>query len=502
MDYTRFYRPLVQFMVYAFSLNAFTYAYVDPDLYGHITFGRQIWETGDIPTMDTYSYTAYGHDWVNHEWLMEVLMFLLYDVWGSPGLLFFRLLVGLSIIHILSRLFFARSNNLPAYALHFIFLTYAIGLGFAMRPQMITYLFIPMMMYLIYRYFDEGHKRGLLLLPLIFLIWTNSHGGVVAGIGIFGVIMGVEVVRGLIYKTETWKPLAIAWAASAAMLLVNPWGYHLAAFFIETIPYKRDITEWYPVTLFDTSRPFFKTLVVLFFISLFSKKPKHAWEVVVIVVAIIYGFKHVRHSVLTVLLMTPFVPVHFGAVLERIQQRMPPLRLPRLAHAAVFLFLVGFGAFQINHHLFRFYDNDFQIKVKKFYYPVYEVDFLKNNNLNGNILTLMNWGEYLIWHLPDSRVSVDGRYWTVYSPKLLRQNMIFHHGWQGWEHFLKFYRHDLILTHFNNMELENAKGWVKIFQGPRARIFVRTSKPYHPAYVKYRDKQFRFRETEPSWYFP
>ncbi|CAI2719518.1 hypothetical protein [Nitrospina watsonii] len=501
MDYSRFYRPLIQFFVYTYSLNTFTYAYVDPDLYGHITFGREIWEQGRVPEIDTYSYTAYGHEWINHEWLMEVFMFLLYDVWGSPGLLLVRVLLGLSIIHILSQLYFAKANNLFAYALYFICLAHALGLGFAMRPQLITYLFIPMMMYILHQYFD-GNKRGLFLLPVIFLIWVNSHGGVVAGIGIFGVIVGVEAVRGLLYKTQTWKPLAVTWAVSAAMLFINPAGYHLLAFFAETIPYRRDITEWFPVTVFDDSHLFFKALVVLFFISLFSKKPKHAWEVLIIAAAIVYGFKHVRHTVLTSLLMTPFVPIHLAAVIERFQQGKTPRHLPRLVHVVVAWFLIGFAAFQINYQWFRWSGNEFQIQVKKFYYPVYEMRFLKENNLNGNILTLMNWGEYLIWHLPDSRVSVDGRYWTVYSPKLLRQNMIFHNGWEGWQHFLKFYRHDIILTHFNNMDLENLEGWVKIFQGPRARIFVRTSKPYHPAYLKYRQKQFRFNNEPPSWHFP
>jgi len=502
MNYTTYYRPLVRFLVYAFSLNAFTYIYADPDLWGHITFGKEIWLTQHIPSTDHYSYTAAGGEWINHEWLMEVLLFLIYDMWGSPGLLLFRMLVGLSIIHLLSELYFSKSKNLLVYTLYFILLTYAMGMGFAMRPQMATYLFLPMLIYILNRYFD-GQTRILFLVPVIFLLWVNCHGGVMAGYGIFGVIVLVETIRCYSTKETHWKPLVLTLAVSGVMLFINPAGYQLFAFFLKSIPQQRDITEWFSISPFDLNKPYFKALVLLFVVSLLSKKPKRAWELVVIFCAIFYGFKHVRHSVLTVLLMTPFVPIHLAALIDRAKKGVSWIsEWPRWSHIVLTWVLVGFGAFQINSHISNFRHHDYQIRVDNSYYPVYEVRFLQDNNLNGNILTLMNWGQYLIWKLPQSRVSVDGRYWTVYSPELLRQNMIFHNGWMGWEYFLKFYPHDIILTHYNNMELEQLEGWVKIFQGPRARIFMRTSKPFHPAYLRYRFKQLEFDESASSWNFP
>ena len=34
--------------------------------------------------------------------------------------------------------------------------------------------------------------------------------------------------------------------------------------------------------------------------------------------------------------------------------------------------------------------------------------------LKGNLAVPFNWGEYVIWHLPECRCSMDGRYETVY----------------------------------------------------------------------------------------
>lgn len=502
MNYTAYYRPLVRFLVYAFALNGFTYIYADPDLWGHITFGREIWALGHIPSTDHYSYTAFGHEWINHEWLMEVLLFLIYDAWGSPGLLLFRVALGLTIIHLMSELYFSKSKNLLAYAVFFLMLPYALAMGFAMRPQMATYLFLPTLLYILNRFF-EGQTKILYLVPVLFLVWVNCHGGVVAGFGIFAVIVMVETIRCYRSGETHWKPLVLTAIVSGIMLFANPAGYKLLWFFLQSIPQQRDITEWFPITIFDGSKPYFKTLVVLFFISLLSKKPKRAWELVVIVCALVYGFKHVRHSVLTVILMTPFVPIHLAAVMERYQfgKSWFP-KIPTFVHAGTMVLMIVIGSSEINRQITRIGEHDNQILVDETYYPVYEAKLLKENNLNGNILTLMNWGEYLIWHLPESKVSVDGRYWTVYSQDLLRQNMVFHNGWGGWEHFLKFYPHDLIITHFNNKELENLEGWVMIFMGPRARIFVRTSEPYHPAYLLYKEGKFKLSDTQPNWTFP
>lgn len=485
MDYSRFYRPLVQCLVYAYALNAFTFVYADPDLYGHITYGGEIWNSGKIPDTDPYAYTSNG-PWINHEWLMEVLFFLIYDVWGSTGLMMFRLILGVSIIHLLSNLYFSKSNNLLAYAFHFILLTHVIAFGFAMRPQLATYFFLPVMMYLVYRFFD-GDRSALILVPVVFVLWVNCHGGVVAGIGIFSMITAVETLRNVFTGESNWRYLLAAWAASCLALLVNPYGMELLKFFARTIPQARDVTEWYPLQLFDLHHLPFKVMVLLFLATLFSPARKYWWELAVIAFGIVFGFKHARHTVLTAFLMTPYLPVHLAAMIDRARNRRQDgsQPLPRWLHALTTVALIVFTAFQINIQVFKLKRVDFQLKVDPGYFPVYAVRFLKENHLNGNILVPMNWGQYVIFHLPHSKVSSDGRYWTVYTPKLIRQNMIFHNGWRGWQYFLGFYPHDLILTGLKNEKLEQLEGWVKIFEGPQSRVFVRTNRPFHPAYFKH-----------------
>ena len=53
----------------------------DADLWGHITFGRDIISTGQIIQADAYAFTS-DRPWVNHEWLSEVVFAGVYGLAG------------------------------------------------------------------------------------------------------------------------------------------------------------------------------------------------------------------------------------------------------------------------------------------------------------------------------------------------------------------------------------------------------------------------------------
>src|SRR5258708_920801 len=46
--------------------------------------------------------------------------------------------------------------------------------------------------------------------------------------------------------------------------------------------------------------------------------------------------------------------------------------------------------------------------------PIGALAFVREHHLHGNVLSNFAHGEYLIWHLPDSKVFIDRRYDTVY----------------------------------------------------------------------------------------
>ena len=60
--------------------------HTDPDLWGHLRFGQAFIAGRHLLHRDTYSYSAAGHRWRDHEWLAEVVMAFVYNAAGVAGL--------------------------------------------------------------------------------------------------------------------------------------------------------------------------------------------------------------------------------------------------------------------------------------------------------------------------------------------------------------------------------------------------------------------------------
>ena len=52
---------------------------VDSDFWGHVQYGWDTWHRG-LARQATYTFTAVGHPWINHENLSELIM-----AWGAHG---------------------------------------------------------------------------------------------------------------------------------------------------------------------------------------------------------------------------------------------------------------------------------------------------------------------------------------------------------------------------------------------------------------------------------
>src|SRR5580658_3511701 len=76
--------------VFQFSENT-----VDPDLWSHLYFGAQFVHTGVRTTTDNLSWTAYGQPSFDHEYLGEAVLGAVYLCLGAPGLLLFKIIIGL-----------------------------------------------------------------------------------------------------------------------------------------------------------------------------------------------------------------------------------------------------------------------------------------------------------------------------------------------------------------------------------------------------------------------
>ena len=54
------------------------------DTFWHLRAGADIWRTAHVPSVDSYSHTAAGLPWPDHEWLWQAFSYACYRLGGFP----------------------------------------------------------------------------------------------------------------------------------------------------------------------------------------------------------------------------------------------------------------------------------------------------------------------------------------------------------------------------------------------------------------------------------
>ncbi|MGB1141815.1 MAG: hypothetical protein ACPG1A_13015, partial [Halioglobus sp.] len=63
------------------------------DLWWHIAAGRELLQTGNPRLVDDWSWSAHGNDWLNHEWLADIVFYGWTAQWGIESLVYWKWLV-------------------------------------------------------------------------------------------------------------------------------------------------------------------------------------------------------------------------------------------------------------------------------------------------------------------------------------------------------------------------------------------------------------------------
>ena len=91
------------------------------------------------------------------------------------------------------------------------------------------------------------------------------------------------------------------------------------------------------------------------------------------------------------------------------------------------------------------YDYKFKNIVSESVYPVKSVEFIKENNLKGNIFTIFHTGSYVAYKLyPTNHIYMDGRYEEVYDDSLINNMGKFFLG-EDYKEFLNHYHFDILI---------------------------------------------------------
>ena len=377
----------------------------DPDLWWHLKVGQEIWQTHALPNADHWSFTAYGKPWIDHEWLSQLLLYLVWRIGGYQALQFFLCAVSSAIVALVYALCRRYCENAEVAMLGG-FLAFFFGtMGFSLRPQLIGYALLVLLLLIMERAWS-GRPRTLWWLPPLFALWVNCHGSWVLGLGI---LSAASLCAWIAHRRLRFtggpdiRLLAGVLGFSMAALLVNPVGIRLLTYPLDVFVHQRTnlnfVAEWFPLTMQDPRGVgLFVVLAALLVAGLTGRARASAFELMVLLPVSALAVQHMRMVFVFGIVCAPIV----CRIVAQMKRPGKPRRdfLPANAVLVLLCALCCCAAFPSMPTI--------QANIAS-HNPVEAVRFIKRSALPGPMLNDYMWGGYLIWALPEQKVFIDGR---------------------------------------------------------------------------------------------
>lgn len=211
------------------------------DFWWHIKVGEWICENGRVPTNDIFSWYGMENElpWTAHEWLADVIYYLIYHFTGELGVFLFAISAALTmLIFMLSHAKIYLKDNILIGSLFFIFLSVVFSLFFYGRPHVFSFFLLFFELKILYRFMEVPDTKLVFLLPIIGCLWSNLHGGssnlayLLCIVFLIGSLFEFKIGR--IYgkrqeQTFQLKLIGIT-VLTFLSLLLNPIGIHVIVF--------------------------------------------------------------------------------------------------------------------------------------------------------------------------------------------------------------------------------------------------------------------------------
>src|SRR5580704_6985650 len=159
----------------------------DTDFWWHLKTGQYIVENRALPVPDPFAFTTAGavdaypgeaitrHFNLTHEWLAQVLFYAVWRVTGFGGVVLFRAALLMAFCGLIGVVAWRRCGGFYR-SLAAACATAGMAIHFALdRPYLVTFLLLAATIAIL------EYRRWIWLLPPLFLLWANCHGGFFLG---------------------------------------------------------------------------------------------------------------------------------------------------------------------------------------------------------------------------------------------------------------------------------------------------------------------------------
>jgi len=409
-------------LVLAFLIGFFKIT--DYDIWWHMKTGEYILAHG-IPATDPFSFTAYGNPWVTHEWLAEVIFYLLYKLGGLNFLIFFKAAISALIAIVIY--YFGRRQKISAPLTSATAIFAVAGMSYMMyaRPHIFTYLFLALLMAMLFKSAHSERAFRLerwLYIPLIFLAWANIHAGFLLGLAIYWIVVANEVFRpgdSSLDLSSRLKRFVFPALLATGVCLINPNGLKIFTYTIAIAgnpTFKSTISEWVSPIYLGSGEWLAKVILglataasIVAAIFHLRRRPDIAVIVISVGLSAWLAMRNIQNHVIALAFALLAIRVSTKSKRRKASLYLGPvLALVCVAWIAAWFLLI---------RDYQRQDGRLGMGVKEGLVPVEAAAFLNKVNYQGNILNILQDGGYLIWAgYPRWKVFVDGRL-DVYGEK-------------------------------------------------------------------------------------
>ena len=338
---------------------------------------------------------------------------------------------------------------------------------------MFSFLFFTIFIYLLEKV-RQGNNKLLFIIPPMIILWNNIHGGVVAGLGLIAMYAVGEFLN-----KKAYAKYLITLIISLPLLLINPWGFSYVKFLFMANTMKRPhIIEWWG--LFSK-------------FYLFKQIKFKLFMLVTVIAEGIFTFKQIKQNSITewykkadkvkyiVILSTLYLAISHVKLLpffaisalcfmyEDFYKLIEKVKLPQWKNRVVYILLLFLSIFTLTA-------KNFSVPEGINNYPIKEVEFIKANNIKGNILCNFGYGSYVSYKLyPQNKIFMDGRYEEVYYDYMVPLLKEFFLAYPHWKQLLDNFPPDVMILEnsypiYNKLKQE--KEWIPVYEGKFFGVFL------------------------------
>ena len=399
---------------------------IDFDFWARLIVGKSFFQTGTLFNNDFLSFGS-RHEFIDHEWGSSLIFYLIQSNFSDFGLFLFKSIIIFLTVFVIVKIIRLKVSNIKLHFLFFFFILQSISYNIfsTIRCQSFSFFFFALYLYILLKVRKEKNFRLLWTLPILNVLWANCHGGYAIGLVLILIFAFGEALN----KQKDFKYYILAFLITCITTLVNPYGIKYIYFIFEALSLNRTyITEWQSAFFsskalhsFLKFKLFFYPCILLFGISIlkniksigvveFYKKIDKV-KYLILLFTLLIALKSLRFHVFFSYSVLALCYCDFYEIFNK---KLPEF-VDNIKEILIFILV-------LISCISTLYSYKFLNTVYEKEYPIYCTEFIKINNLKGNLLANFHLGSYLSYKLyPDIYIFMDGRYEEVYDINLINK---------------------------------------------------------------------------------